>query len=169
MIPDLAEEAGLSRDDFTGEFSPEEKREEGRRTRKQTGRSEEEKPARPGAEAPSEGEFILSARFHRFPGHRLKLVEAVELLGPEESLEVNPEDASRLSLGKGDTAVFSLDGKEFSFPVVITPRVPRGQVYLPFDPGFDRAAEFMSRAIAGDPGGWGGRIVKLVKGVKGDV
>ncbi len=96
-----------------------------------------ETPAEAPVPAAGKGEYLLSIRFHRFPGHRLRLMEARRIIGPAERLELNPADAGRLGLGEGDRAAVLLDGGRFIFSVTMTPRVPRGQIALPFDPEFE--------------------------------
>ena len=79
---------------------------------------------------------LLSIRFHRFPGHRLRLVRAREIIGPGERLELHPDDAAPLGLATGDRAAVLFGGRRFAFPVVVTPRVPPGQPALPYDAAF---------------------------------
>ncbi len=111
-----------------------------------------------------EGMFILSVRFHRFPGHRLRLAGAGRLPGQAERLEVHPSDAAALGLADGSPAAVLLDEGRFVFTVKVTPRAPRGQPALPFDPSHAKVVEFINFAGRRHDPPWGGLAVKLEKG-----
>jgi NADH dehydrogenase/NADH:ubiquinone oxidoreductase subunit G len=95
-----------------------------------------------------EGGFLFSLRFHRFPGHRLKLVQARSIIGPHEHLEINPEDAARLALADGAPVTLALAGERFQFILRTSPRVPGGHLTAPFDADFPEVARLASHLAA---------------------
>jgi predicted molibdopterin-dependent oxidoreductase YjgC len=151
VISLMAGDSDPSPESPPGETFPAERlREEG--LRKATDRASgegKEQGAPPTASLSSGEDFLLSLRFHRFQDYRLERVEARQLLGPQERLEINTMDAEARGIEDGEEVAIEHGGSRFSFPARVTPRVPPGQLSLPFDSHFDKVVAFAAAAWPG--------------------
>lgn len=161
----VLEALGLQADFISSEFDVTAMRREGRRNLSRGyPRGEKQRALELSRIDPEEGGYLLSLRFHRFPGHRLRLVGARSLIGPWECVEMHPDDAAAEGLTDGNMVKITLRGSGFGFKLKTTRRVPRGQVSLPFDPEFETTAKLLKYARDYYLPAWGGITVKPGKG-----
>ena len=94
----------------------------------------------------------LHLRWSPLVDHRVRIVPEADRIFPGPSLEVHPGDLAGLGLAEGGQARITSGPAEVTVPVRADWRTPRGQLYLPLDPGDQRLSAFVRAAVR--PEGW---------------
>ena len=108
---------------------------------------------RPSAEEPDEQYPLLLTTgrnlFHYHTGTMTRRSDGINAFKPEETVQINPDDADRLAIGEGDMVKITSRRGDLKARATITDRVPPGVIFMTFH--FHEAAANLLTNSAVDP------------------